>query len=63
MDALVRAFASEDVAVVAAADEGDRVDDGDVGTGEGGGDANDGDNNASSPSKDDMGDAVSDIVG
>lgn len=54
MDALVRAFASEDDAVVVAADEGDVVDDGDVGAGEGGGDAN-------SASEDDLGDAASDI--
>ena len=57
------AFASEDDAVVVAADEGDVVDDGDAGDGEGGGDANDGDSDASGASEDDMGDAVSDISG
>ena len=61
MDALVRAFASDDDAVVVVADEGDVVDDGDAGDGEGGGDANDGDSDASGASEGDMGDAASDI--
>ena len=63
VDALVRAFASEDDAVVVAVDEGDVVDDGDVGAGEGGSNASDGDSNASSASEDDLGDAASDISG
>ena len=61
VDALVRAFASYDDGVVVAADEGDVVDDGDVGVGEGGGNTNDGDSDASGASEDDMGDAASDI--
>ena len=63
VDALVRAFASEEIAVVVAADEGDVVDDGDAGVGEGGGDANDGDSDASGASEDDVEDAASDISG
>ena len=63
MDALVRAFAAEDDAVVVAADEGDMVYNGDVGADEGGGNANDGDSDASGASEDDMGDAASDISG
>ena len=63
MDALVRAFTSKDDAVVVATDEGDVVDDGDAGAGEAGSDANDGDSDASGTSKDDMGDAASDISG
>ena len=51
MDALVRAFASEDDAVVVAADEGDVVDDGDAGIGECGGDASDDDSDASGASE------------
>ena len=61
VDALVRAFASEDDAVVVAADEGDVVDDGDGGAGEGDGDASDGGSDASDASKGDRGDAVSDM--
>ena len=56
MDALVRAFASEDDAVVVVADEGDVVDDGDGG----GDDADEDDDNASDTS---AGDAASDISG
>ena len=63
MDALVRAFTSDDDGVVVVVDEGDVVDDGDAGAGEGGGDANDGDSDASGASEDDMGDAASDISG
>ena len=54
VDALVRAFTSEDDAVVVAADEGDVVDDGDAGVGEGGGDATVGDSDASGASEDDV---------
>ena len=60
MDALVRAFTSEDDAVVVVADEGDVVDDGDGGVAEGGdGDAeyNDDTSDASE------GDVASDISG
>ena len=39
MDALVRAFASDDNVVVVAVDEGDVVDDGEGGAGDGDGDA------------------------
>ena len=46
MDALVRAFASEDDAVVVAADEGDVVEDCDGGAGEGDGEASDDDGDA-----------------
>ena len=63
VDALVRAFASEDYAVVVAADEGDVADDGDAGVGEGGGGADDGDSDASGASEDDVEDAASDISG
>ena len=63
VDALVRAFTSDNDRVVVAADEGDVVDDGDVGAGKGGGNANDGDSNASGASEDDMGDAASNISG
>ena len=63
MDALVRAFTSEDDTVVVTVDEGDVVDDGDVGAGEGGGDASDGDSDTSGASEDELGDAVSDISG
>ena len=47
MDALVRAFTSEDDAVVVAADEGGMVDDGAGDAGNGGGDADDEDGDAS----------------
>ena len=60
MDALIRAFASDDDGVVVVADTGDVVDDGDVDTGEGGGNANNGDSDASGASEDD---AASDISG
>ena len=61
VDALVRAFASEDDAVVVAADEGDVVDYGDRGAVEGDGDADDGDDDASDASEGDPGDAASDM--
>ena len=61
VDALVRAFTSEDDAVVVAADGSDVVDDGDVG--DGGGGTNNDDSNASSASEDDAEDAASDISG
>ena len=60
VDALVRAFTSEDDAVVIAADGGDVVDDGDAGAGDGGGGANDDVSDASGTSEDD---AASDISG
>ena len=63
VDSLVRAFTSEDDAVVVAADGGDVVDDGDAGTGDGGGGVNDGDSNVSGASEDDAEDAASDISG
>ena len=56
MDALVRAFTSDDDVVVAVADEGDVVDDGDGGVGDGDGDANDSD-----ASEGDPGDVASDM--
>ena len=61
MDALVRAFASDDDAVVVVADEGDVVDGGvvDGGVADGGGDSN-GDG-ASSLSGGDSGDEASDM--
>ena len=68
MDALVRAFTSEDDAVVVAADEGDVVDDGagDAGNGDGDagdedGGASDGDDDASDASKGVPEDAASDM--
>ena len=68
VDALVRAFTSEDDAVVVAADEGDVVDDGvgDAGNGggdagDGDGDANNGDSDASDASEGDPEDVVSDM--
>ena len=61
MDALVRAFASEDDAVVVAANEGDVVDDGEGGAGEGDGDASDGEGGASGASGVDMEGAASDM--
>ena len=63
MDALVRAFTSEDDAVVVAADEGDVVDGGDARADEGGGDASNGDSEANGASEDDLEDAASDISG
>ena len=63
VDTLVRAFTSEDDAMVVAADGGDVVDDGDAGAGDGGGGANDGDSDASGVSEDDAEDAASDISG
>ena len=59
MDALVRAFTSEDEAVVVVADEGDVVNDGDGGVAEGD-DAGKDDDIASDTSE---GDAASDIFG
>ena len=61
VDALVRAFTSDDDAVVVAADEGDVVDDGDGGAGNGDGDASDGDIDAGDASEGDPGDAMSDM--
>ena len=58
VDALVRAFALEDDAVVVVADAGDVVDDGDGGVADGGDDANEDDDDASDTS---AGDAASDI--
>ena len=60
VDALVRAFASEDDAVVVVADEGDVVDGGDGGVADGGDDADGDDDGASGAS---AGDAASDISG
>ena len=53
MDTLVRAFTSDDDAVVVAAGEGDVVDDGDGGAGEGDGGASDGGSDASDASEGD----------
>ena len=68
VDALVRAFTSEDDAVVVAADGGNVVDDGEHGTGDGDddagdddGDVGDGDSDASDASEGDLEDAVSDM--
>ena len=61
VDALVRAFTSEDNAVVVAADEGDVVDDGEGSVGNDGGDASDSDSDASDASEGDPEDAVSDM--
>ena len=61
MDALVRASASDDDAVVVKADEGDVVDDGEGGAGDGDGDAGDGDSDASDASEGEPGDAASDM--
>ena len=55
MDALVRAFASDDDAVVVVADEGDVVDDGEGSAGDSDGDASEGDNDASDTSEGDPG--------
>ena len=60
VDALVRAFASDDDAVVVVADEGDVVDDGDGGVAEGGDGADEDDDDASDASE---GDVASDISG
>nr|XP_020169716.1 tol-Pal system protein TolA-like [Aegilops tauschii subsp. strangulata] len=62
VDALVRAFASEDDAVVVAADEGDVVDNGDGGVVGGDGDASDGGSDAGDASEGDPGDAASDMA-
>ena len=61
VDALVRAFASDDEGVVVAADEGDVGDDGDGGAGDGDGNASDRDSDASDTSGGDPGDTVSDM--
>ena len=61
VDALVRAFTSKDDAVVVAANEGDVVDDGEGGAGNGDGDASDDDSNASDAFEGDPEDAVSDM--
>ena len=60
VDALVRAFASEDDVVVVVANEGDVVDDGEGGVANGGDDTNEGDDDASDAS---VGDVASDISG
>ena len=60
VDALVRAFASDDDAVVVAVDEGDVVDDGDRGVAEGGDGAGEDGDDASDASE---GDVASDISG
>jgi len=60
VDALVRAFTSEDDAVVVVADEGDVVDNGDEGLAEGGDGAGEDEDDASDASE---GDAASDISG
>ena len=60
VDTLVRAFTSEDDAVVVVADEGDVVNDGDGGVADGGDDSDEGDDDASDASLDD---AASDISG
>ena len=60
VDALVRAFTSEDDRVVVAADEGDVVDDGDGGVAKGGDGADEDDDDASDASE---GDVASDISG
>ena len=60
VDALVRAFASEDDAVVVVVDEGDVVNDDDGGAVEGDDDAGEGDDDASDASE---GDTASDISG
>ena len=60
VDALVRAFTSEDDGVVVAADEGDVVDDGDGGVAEGGDSVGEDDDDAGYASK---GDVASDISG
>ena len=59
VDALVRAFSSDDDAVVVAADEGDVVDNGEGGADDGDGNASDSD--ASDASEGDPGDTVSDM--
>ena len=61
VDALVRAFTSEEDAVVVAADEGDVVDDGEGGAGNGDDDASDGDSDASDASEGNPEDAMSDM--
>ena len=60
MDALVRAFTSEDDAMEVVADEGDVVDDDDGGVADGGDDADEDDDDASDAS---AGGAASDISG
>ena len=60
LDALVRAFTSEDDAVVVVAHEGDVVDDDDGGVSDGGDDADEDDDDASDAS---VGDVASDISG
>ena len=61
MDALVRAFASDDDGVIVAADEADVVNGGEDGANDGDGDASDGDSGASDASGGDQEDAVSDM--
>ena len=61
VDALVRAFTSDDDGVVVAVDEGDVVNGGEGGANDGGGEADDSNSDASDASGDDQGDAVSDM--
>ena len=60
MDALVRAFASDDDAMEVVANEGDVVDNGDEGAAEGGDGADEDEDDASDASE---GDAASDVSG
>ena len=61
VDALVRAFTSDDDGVVVAADEGDMVNGGEDGAGNGDGEADGDDGGASDASGDALGDAASDL--
>ena len=61
MDALVRAFTSDDDGVVVAADESDMVNDDEDGANDGDGEASDSDNGSSAASGEDQEDAVSDM--
>ena len=61
MDALIRAFSSDNEGVIVAADEGDMVNDGENGTVNGDGDFSDSDNGASGSSGSDQEDALSDM--
>ena len=63
VDALIRAFTSDDDGVIVVADEGDMVNGGEDGANDGDGEASDNDSGASDASGDDLGDAVSDISG
>ena len=61
VDALVRAFTSDDDGVVVAADEGDVVNGGEDGANDGEGEASDSDSGASDASGDDQADAMGDM--